>query len=190
MALCLTCRAAEGQPHVVWGLASRPNHSSPTIPDPPLRRGGNEINRSRPLWRADLTTGATLEQARQGNLVLHFVGQMPLAGHRLAGDALSARPATARLRGLVYRGWRGKPLRSPRCQRHDGMRIQCRLSAAGDGEPWARRPLGLLGRDPRCMARAAARTRAAALSRGGRADKPVRRHAGCARSIWPARSAS
>ena len=162
----------DGQPHVVWGLAGLPHFRAPGSPLHPASEMNQRAGR---CGVGTSTTGANLEQARHDPRS-PFCRPDAARRHRLAGDTLPARPATARLRGLVYRGWRGQSLRPPRRQRHDGMRVQRRLSAAGDGKLRARRPLGLLGRDQRCVARAGARTGAAALRRGGRADQSVRRH--------------
>ena len=79
--------------------------------------------------------------ARGRVVVLHFVGQMPLAGIAWQAVALSRRPRAARLRGVVRRGPRRQSLRSPRQQRVDGLRLQRRLSRAAS---WS--AAGLAGR--------------------------------------------
>ena len=108
-------------------------------------------------------------------VLLHFVGQMPLAGIAWQAVHYLVGLRKAGLRGLVRRGSRRQPLRSARQQRRDGLRLQCRLSARGDGTVRPRRPLGLLGRDQRCLSRPVARAGARAVRRGRRADQPLRR---------------
>ena len=65
---------------------------------------------------AGSTADATLGQARH-HPRSPFCRPDAARRHRLAGVALPSRPRAARLRGLVYRGWRGQPLRPAHRQR-------------------------------------------------------------------------
>ena len=128
--------------------------------------------------------------ARGRVVVMHFVGQMPLAGiawqavHYLVG-----------LERLGYEAWYVEDHgANPYDPRANSVVMDCGYNVAylrrvmeahGLG-----RALGLLGRDQRRLSRPDARAGAGALPRCRRDPQSVRRGAAARRSTWPVRCAS